>query len=69
MTRATTMEKLIRTDCDQRHIESQNRRIKHLEEAILHHKSQATERGTREGRGCDRELWEKLGNCWMVDDE
>jgi hypothetical protein len=69
MTRAGTLEKLIRTDCDQRHIESQRKRIKHLEEIIVEHRTKVTEHGTREGRGCDRDLWDKMGACWEVEDE
>jgi predicted ATP-grasp superfamily ATP-dependent carboligase len=69
MTRATTMEKLIRTASDQQHIEKLEDRVKHLETIVLRHKKQKTMDGTRDGCGADREMYEALGNCWMVDDE
>lgn len=61
-------DKLMLASCDQEHIEKQADRIAHLETAIMTHRDQCLMGGI-EARGVDRELWEKLGNCWEADDE
>lgn len=66
MTRETTMDKLFRADSDERHIESQRRRIEHLETIIGAHRSAVTF-GDYEERPVDKELWDAMGETWEVE--